>query len=276
MIDLYTYINEGLLQGMDRTLAGGEKTATRVLIADWLKEQHSSCFVTLESGIDDCINDDNTLELYPFSPWYAYAGREMKFPVPDYIDIKHCNNISMTMRENVNFADLPHVGTVDELLLKPFSANLKFDLSKLRIDNIKAFEWVYNNNDIIKFPKKTNIDTFIMWSYAEPSSNYGSKLVMIGFDKLKGLVCNKLAIPDVIFAEKYSDFNTGYNSMIRKGSFEFDSQVGQMLSKLFNDNSIQFKKLYVYSACANNYKFYELKKDKNGFTVAKRGTNLIG
>lgn len=276
MIDLYTYINEGLLQGMDRTIAGGEKTATRVLVTDWLKEQHSNCFVTLEYEIDDCINDDNTLELYSFNPWYAYADREMKFPVPDYIDIKHCNNISMTMKENVNFADLPHVGTVDELLLKPFADNLKFDLSKLRIDNIKAFEWVYNNNDIIKFPKKTNIDAFIMWSYAEPSSNYGSKHIMIGFDKLKGLVCNKLAIPDVIFAANYSDFNTGYNSMIKKGSFAFDSQPGQMLSKLFNDNSIQFKKLYVYSACANNYKFYELKKDKNGFTIAKRGTNLIG
>ena len=46
MIDLYTYINEGLLQGMDRTLAGGEKTATHVLVTDWLKEQHANCWNT--------------------------------------------------------------------------------------------------------------------------------------------------------------------------------------------------------------------------------------
>lgn len=277
MIDLYKYISEGLLKGMDDTLASGESDVDYLRIREWLEKHTSSMHVTVNGSIenpDKYINSDNTLNLFSFNPWYAYSN-EMEFPVPDYIDIKKCDNISMTMQENVNFADLPHIGNVNELLLKPFADDLKHDLSKLPIDNIKTFEWVYDRNDIVKFPKKTNIDTFIMWTYAMPSSVFGHPQYMIGFDKLKGLKCNNLGIPDIIFAEKYSDFNTGYNSMIRTGAVSFESQPGQMLLKLFDDKSIQFNKLYVYSACANNYKFYELKKAKDCFVISKRATTLI-
>lgn len=274
MIDLYKYINEGLLKGMDKTLASGESDIAYIKIKEWLEKNTASMHVGVGS-IDGCINSDNTLNLFSFNPWHAYSN-EMEFPVPDYIDIKECDNISMTMKENVNFADLPHIGNVNELLLKPFADNLDFDLSKLPIDRIKTFEWVYDSSSISKFPKKTEIDTFIMWSYREPASSFGSKRFMIGFDKIKGLKCNKLAIPDIIFTANYSDFNTGYNSMIKKGSFSFDSQPGQMLLKLYGDNSIQFKYLYVYSICVGDYKFYKLTKGKDSFTIAKRGTNLMG
>lgn len=278
MIDLYKYISEGLLKGMDDTLASGESDVDYLRIREWLEKYTASMHVTVNGSIenpDKYINSDNTLNLFSFNPWYAYTEQEMEFPVPDYIDIKSCDNISMTMKENVNFADLPHIGNVNELLLKPFTDDLKFDLSKLPIDRIKVFEWVYDRNDIVKFPKKTNIDTFIMWTYAMPSSVFGHPQYMIGFDKLKGLKCNNLGIPDIIFAEKYSDFNTGYNSMIRTGAVSFESQPGQMLLKLFDDKSIQFNKLYVYSTCANNYKFYELKKAKDCFVISKRATTLI-
>lgn len=274
MIDLYRYISEGLLRGMDKTLASGESDAAYIKIKEWLEKYTASMHVTVNGSIDGCINSDNTLNLFSFNPWYAYST-DIGLPVPDYIDIKECNSISMTMRENVNFADLPHIGNVNELLLKPFADNLDFDLSKLPIDNIKVFEWVYDSSSISKFPKKTEIDTFIMWSYREPASSFGSKRFMIGFDKIKGLKCSKLAIPDIIFAEKYSDFNTGTNSLIKKGSFDFDSQPGQMLLKLYDDNSIQFKELYVYSICVGDYKFYKLKKTKDCFVISKRATTLI-
>ena len=277
MIDLYRYISEGLLRGMDKTLASGESDVAYIKIKEWLEKYTASMHVTVNGSIenpDKYINSDNTLNLFSFNPWYAYST-DMELPVPDYIDIKECDNISMTMKENVNFDDLPHVGSVNELLLKPFADNLDFDLSKLPIDNIKVFEWVYDSSSISKFPKKTEIDTFIMWSNREPASSFGSKRFMIGFDKIKGLKCSKLAIPDIIFAENYSDFNTGSNSLIKKGSFSFDSQPGQMLLKLYDDKSIQFNKLYVYSTCANNYKFYELKKAKDCFVISKRATTLI-
>ena len=140
---------------------------------------------------------------------------------------------------------------------------------------MKSFLWKYDSSTIIKYPKNTDIDTFIMWSYREPYTSFGSKRFMIGFDKLKGLKCNTLAIPDIIFAENYSDFNIGSNSFIKKGSFEFDSQPGKELLKLYDDNAIQFKNLYIYSACASDYKFYKIKKEKNHFSIAKRGTSLI-
>jgi hypothetical protein len=274
MIDLYKYINEGLLKGMDKTLASGESDVAYIKIKEWLEKYTASMHVTVNGSIDGCINSDNTLNLFSFNPWYAYSN-EMEFPVPDYIDIKECDNISMTMQENVNFADLPHIGNVNELLLKPFADDLKFDLSKLPIDRIKVFEWVYDSSTIIKYPKNTDIDTFIMWQYREPYTSFGSKRFMIGFDKLKGLKCNSLAIPDIIFAENYYDFNIGSNSLIKKGSFDFDSQPGKELLKLYDDNTIQFKNLYVYSVCTSDYKFYKIKKEKNCFSVAKRGTTLM-
>ena len=275
MIDLYKYISEGLLKGQDATLDVGGHDVERIMIEDWLDETLSIMYVTVEDR-RACISRDNKINAHSFNPWYAYADKELELPAPDYIKFGNVDSVSMTMQKDVNFEDLPHIVNVNELLLKPFADNLDFDLSKLPIDNIKTFEWVYDNNAIVKFPKKTNIDTFIMWTYAMPSSVFGHPQYMIGFDKLKGLKCNKLAVPDIIFAENYSDFNTGYNSMIKKGGFSSDSQPGQMLLKLFNDKSIQFKQLYVYSSCANNYKFYELKKAKDCFVIAKRGTNLMG
>lgn len=275
MIDLYKYISEGLLKGQEETLSSGATDVERIMIEDWLDETLSLMYVTVEDRTA-CISRDNKINAHSFNPWYAYADKELELPAPDYIKFGKVESVSMTMNKNVNFADLPHIVNVNELLLKPFADNLDFDLSKLPIDKVKVFEWVYDSSTISKFPKKTEIDTFIMWSYREPYTSFGSKRFMIGFDKIKGLKCNKLAIPDIIFTENYSDFNTGYNSLIKKGSFSFDSQPGQMLLKLYDDNSIQFKELYVYSICVGDYKFYKLTKGKDSFTIAKRGTNLMG
>ena len=274
MIDLYKYISEGLLRGMDDTLASGESDADYLRIKEWLEYAISKGFVTAD--LDNCIDTDNKINALHFNPWYAYADCKLSLPAPDYIRFGSVGDISMTMNEKIAFEDLPHIENVNELLLKPFADNLDCDLSKLPIDKVRIFEWVYESSTIIKYPKNTIIDTFIMWQYREPYTSFGSKRFMIGFDKLKGLKCNTLAIPDIIFAENYSDFNTGYNSLIKKGSFDFDSQPGKELLKLFDDKSIQFNKLYVYSTCANNYKFYELKKAKDCFVISKRATNLMG
>ena len=45
--------------------------------------------------------------------------------------------------------------------------------------------------------------------------------------------------------------------------------------KLYDDNAIQFKNLYVYSVSVSDYKFYKIKKEKNHFGIAKRGASLI-
>lgn len=277
MIDLYKYISEGLLRGMDDTIDAGESEAESILIEDWIKDSKEfvSLWIKNVNDISKRISSDNKIDARSFNPWYAYADKELELPAPDYIKFGKVESMSMTMNKNVNFADLPHIDKVDELLFKPFVNGLTFDLSGLPIDKIKLFEWVYDRNNISKFPKKSDIDAFVMWTSAIPSIMFGHPQYMIGFDKLKGLKCNKLAIPDIIFAEKYSDFNTGTNSLIKKGSFDFESQPGQMLLKLFDDKSIQFNKLYVYSTCANNYKFYELKKTKDCFVISKRATILI-
>ena len=273
MIDLYKYISEGLLRGMDDTLASGESDADYLRIREWLEYAISKGFVTAD--LNNCIDKDNKINALHFNPWYAYADCKLSLPAPDYIKFSSVGDISMTMNEKIAFEDLPHIENVNELLFKPFADNLDCDLSKLPIDKVRVFEWVYESNTIIKYPKKTEIDTFIMWQYREPYTSFGSKRFMIGFDKLKGLKCNTLAIPDIIFAENYSDFNIGSNSLIKKGSFDFDSQPGKELLKLYDDNTIQFKNLYVYSISVSDYKFYKIKKEKNNFSVAKRGTSLI-
>lgn len=274
MIDLYKYISEGLLKGQEETLNVGAADVERIMIDDWLDETLSLMYVTVDDRTS-CISRDNKINARSFNPWYAYANKELELPVPDYIKFGKVDSISMTMQKDVNFEDLPHIDKCNELLLKPFADNLDFDLSKLPIDKVKVFEWVYDSSAISKFPKKTEIDTFMMWTYSVPDTMFGDPQYMIGFDKLKGLNCNKLAIPDIIFAEKYSDFNTGYNSMIRIGAVSFESQPGQMLLKLYDDNAIQFKNLYVYSVSVSDYKFYKIKKEKNHFGIAKRGTSLI-
>lgn len=272
MIDLYKYISEGLLSGQEATLSTGTNDSDSILIEEWLNENNEYVHV---DNISNCLTADNKINARSFNPWYAYGTKELRLPAPDYIKFGKVGHVSMTMQHDVYFSELPHIDKCNELLLKPFADGLKLDLSLLPIDKVNVFEWVYDRNNISKFPKKTEIDTFIMWSNALPSSVFGHPQYMIGFDKIKGLKCNKLAIPDIIFAEKYSDFNTGYNSMIRTGAVSFESQPGQMLLKLFDDKSIQFNKLYVYSTCANNYKFYELKKGKDSFAIAKRGTTLM-
>lgn len=273
MIDLYKYISEGLLRGMDDTLASGERDADYLRIKEWLEYAISKGFVTAD--LDNCIDKDNKINALHFSPWYAYTDCKLSLPTPDYIRFGSVGDISMTMNDLIDFAMLPHVDECGELMLNPFADDLKFDLSKLPIDKVKCFLWRYDSSTIIKYPKNTAIDTFIMWQYREPYTSFGSKRFMIGFDKLKGIKCNTLAIPDIIFAENYYDFNTGYNSLIKKGSFDFDSQPGKELLKLYDDNAIQFKNLYVYSVSVSDYKFYKIKKEKNHFGIAKRGTSLI-
>ena len=273
MIDLYKYICEGLLKGMDDTLATGESDADYLRIREWLEYTTRKGFVFTD--LDNCIDKDNKIIAYNFNPWSAYADCKLSLPAPDYIRFGSVNNISMTIQENVDFAILPHVDECDCLLLNSFVDNLKFDLSKLPIDRVKCFQWVYDSSDIIKYPKNTTIDTFIMWHYNEPYTAFGSKRFMIGFDKLKGLKCNSLAIPDIIFTKNYSDFNTGTNSLIKKGLFDFDSQPGKELLKLYNDNTIQFKNLYVFTVCGVNHKFYKIKKEKNCFSVENHGISLL-
>lgn len=274
MIDLYKYIYEGLLRGQEETINMGETDVERIMIEDWLDEALSLMYVTVDDRTT-CISSNNKINACSFNPWYAYAEKELQLPAPDYIKFGKVNSVSMTMNKNVDFEKLPHVDTCIELFLKPFADNLKLDLSKLPIDKVKRFQWVYDSNDIIKYPKNTAIDTFIMWHYSEPYTSFGSKRFMIGFDKLKGLKCNNLAIPDIIFTKNYTDFNAGTNSLIKKGSFDFDSQPGKELLKLYDDNAIQFKNLYVFTVCGVNCKFYKIMKEKNCFSVAKRSTNLF-
>ena len=212
MIDLYKYISEGLLRGMDDTLASGESDVYYLRIKKWLEYTTRKGFVSAD--LDNCIDKDNKINAWNFNPWYAYADCKLSLPAPDYIRFGLVNNISMTMNENIDFAMLPHVDECSKLMLNPFANDLKFDLSKLPIDNVKLFQWIYDSSTIIKYPKNTSIDTFIMFHYREPYTSFGSKRFMIGFDKLKGLKCNKLAIPDIIFTENYTDFNTGANNII--------------------------------------------------------------
>ena len=273
MIDLYKYISEGLLRGMDGTLASGESDADYLRIKEWL--EYAICKGFVSADLDNCIDKDNKINALNFNPWYAGTDGALPLPAPDYIRFGLVSDISMTMTKNVDFTYLPHIDNCSELLLKPFVDDLKFDLARLPIDKVRVFEWVYDSSDIVKYPKNTVIDTFIMLQFREPYTSFGSKRFMIGFDKLKGLKCNTLAIPDIIFTENYTDFNTGYNSLIKKGSFEFDSQPGKELLKLYDDNAIQFKNLYVYSTSVSDYKFYKIKKEKNHFSIAKRGTTLI-
>ena len=277
MIDLYKYISEGLLRGMDDTLDAGKNAVESILIEEWLKDSKEfvGLWIKNDNDISKRISSDNKIDASSFNPWYAYADKELELPAPDYIKFGKVGSMSMTMNKNVNFADLPHIDKCGELLLKPFADGLKLDLYELPIDEVHVFEWVYDSSNIVRYPKNTDINTFVMLQSREPYTSYGSQRFMIGFDKLKGLKCNSLAIPDIMFAEKYSDFNTGTNSLIKKGSFDFDSQLGQMLLKLYGDKSIQFKNLYVYSVCVSDYKFYKIKKEKNHFSIAKRATTLL-
>ena len=53
MIDLYKYISEGLLRGMDDTLATGESDADYLRIKEWLEYTKSKGFVSAD--LDNCM-----------------------------------------------------------------------------------------------------------------------------------------------------------------------------------------------------------------------------
>ena len=272
MIDLYKYISEGLLSGQEATLSTGTNDSDSILIEDWVNENNE--YVHLEGDISNCLTSDNKINARTFNPWYAYGSKELRLPAPDYIKFGKVEHMSMTMQHDVYFEELPHVDEVGDIYLKPFVDKIKLDLSNFPIDKVHEFKWGYEDNDIIRYPKKTEIDTFIMWLHPVNWRCYNTLRYTIGFGKLKGLKCNNLAIPDIIFTENYYDFNKGDGSYIKKGVIEFDSQPGKALLKLYNESSIQFKKLFVYCACDPNHKCYAIKKEKDNFKIAKRPTKL--
>ena len=137
------------------------------------------------------------------------------------------------------------------------------------IKTIDMIEWVYDNCNITKWPKQIN--TLKMWQFTQSSSCFGHPKYMIGFDCLKGLNCNNLIIPDIVFSNTVNLINKARWTV--DATIPFDSDPGKELLKLYENKSIKFKELYVYTV-AGGYKYRKVKKGKDAFTVSKRAKNF--
>ena len=151
MIDLYTYINEGLLRGMDDTLEVGEKEVSKILITDWLNanKDYVKMFRASETTSDSKlrINDKNELDIFDFKPIEPYFDDSiMPLPVPEYIKFNNVDTMSIIYPDrkaafDLNLAKLPHINYCNELFIKCFGDTpVWIKLDDLKIDSIKILD----------------------------------------------------------------------------------------------------------------------------------------
>lgn len=119
MIELYKYIQEGILGDIDDTLNTADENTDRYLIASWLNENIDfvSMFANRVSSFTASskmrINSKNEFDVYEFKPLNAYSSsnkQKLDLPVPEYIKFNSANTISITGHDidKLNMKLLPH------------------------------------------------------------------------------------------------------------------------------------------------------------------------
>jgi len=278
MIELYKYIQEGILSDIDDTLNTADENTDRYLIANWLNENTDfvSMFANRVSSFNASskmrINNKNEIDLYEFKPLNAYSNsnkQKLDLPVPEYIKFNSVNTISMTGYDvdKLNMKLLPHFNYCGFMFVRSWGDSVQTpDLASLDIDEIKTLYVDIENMHPSSWPKSKITNTFLHTSIIRGYSR--TELVNYNLDydiaDLKGLYTNTLIIPDFLVTNNSIKFAYGHEIVINSNdAYEYES-----LNNIFATKT--FKNLYVYDATRAIDDCYAVKKRGESYLISAR------
>ena len=280
MIELYSYIQEGILGNIDDTLNTADENTDRYLIANWLNENIDfvSMFANRVSDFTASskmrINSKNELDVYEFRPTNTYATKDktlLDLPVPDYIKFNSVNTISIVSDsiDAVKLNQMPHFNHCDMVFLRSWNVLCEPALAQLDIDKLYTLFVDFENIRPASWPK-TKVDNTFMYvnTIRDYSIDYvKSRYLDYDIEDFKGLDTNALIIPDYFITNSAIKFGYNGNDIVIDDSNSYELE---MLNKLFATKS--FKALYVYDATTTRVeKCYRVKKQKNAYVISKLG-----
>lgn len=278
MIELYKYIQEGILSDIDDTLNTADENTDRYLIANWLNENTDfvSMFANRVSAFTASskmrINSKNELDLYEFRPLNAYSSsnkQKLDLPVPEYIKFNSVNTISMTGFDvdKLNMKLLPHFNYCGFMFLRSWSDGVQTpDLAPLDIDEIKTLYVDIENIHPSSWPKSKITNTFLHTAIVLDYSANVLRNYNLEYDiaDLKGLHTNTLIIPDFFVTNNSIKFAYGNEIVINSNdAYEYES-----LNNIFATKT--FKNLYVYDATRAIDDCYAVKKKGDSYIISTR------
>jgi hypothetical protein len=291
MKTIYNLYEASLLDEIDNTLELGYKTAEKMAVADWLKDNieflrfdgYASVHFDNKVDIDKLIfNSKNELSLDRFDPLNHYGEKKyMKLPIPDFVKLDKVDNMSFCGHKNDfnnigNFKDLPHINKLTEMFLRCWDIDgWKPKLADIKsIDEISIIEIDFEGVKNIGWPKSKIgcVELFIDVCnlYSEDQRITSGKVYDI--NNLKSLSCNELIIPDFFITNSNSRFRFFSRDIIINK--DRNTEEWNKLNEIYNTKS--FKKLFIY--CANlsshNRKFHNVKKSGDDFIITSRNSNV--
>lgn len=280
MIELYKYIQEGILSDIDDILNTADETTDRYLIANWLNENTDfiSMFANRVSAFNASsktrINSKNEIDLYEFKPLNAYSNsnkQKLDLPVPEYIKFNSVNTISMTGYDvdKLNIKLLPHFNYCGLMFVRSWGDSVQTpDLASLDIDEIKTLYVDIENMHPSSWPKSKITHTFLHTAIVHDYSANVLRNYNLEYDiaDLKGLHTNILIIPDFFVTSNSIKFAYG-NEIVIDGNnndiYEYES-----LNNIFATKT--FKNLYVYDATRAIDDCYAVKKKGESYIISAR------
>lgn len=278
MIELYKYIQEGILSDIDDTLNTADENTDRYLIANWLNKNTDfvSMFANRVSSFNALskmrINSKNELDLYEFRPLNAYSSsnkQKLDLPVPEYIKFNSVNTISMTGYDvdKLNMKMLPHFNYCGFMFIRSWDDSVQTpDLASFDIDEIKTLYVDIENMHPVSWPKSKITNTFLHTSIVRDYSVNVLRNYNLEYDitDLKGLHTNTLIIPDFLVTNNSIKFAYGNEIVINSNDvYEYES-----LNNIFATKT--FKNLYVYDATRAIDDCYAVKKKGDSYIISTR------
>lgn len=278
MIELFKYIQEGILSDIDDTLNTADENTDRYLIANWLNENTDfvSMFANRVSAFNASskmrINSKNELDLYEFKPLNAYSSsnkQKLDLPVPEYIKFNSVNTVSMTGYDidKLNMKLLPHFNYCGLLFVRSWGDSVQTpDLASFSIDEIKTLYVVFENIHPSSWPKSKLANTLLHTAIVHDYSVNVLRNYNLEYDiaDLKGLHTNTLIIPDFFVTNNSIKFAYGNEIVINSNdAYEYES-----LNNIFATKT--FKNLYVYDATRAIDDCYAVKKKGDSYIISAR------
>lgn len=278
MIELYKYIQEGILSDIDDTLNTADENTDRYLIANWLNENDDfvKMFANRVSSFTASskmrINSNNELDLYEFRPLNAYSNsnkQKLDLPVPEYIKFNSVNTISITGHDidKLNMKLLPHFNYCGFMFIRSWDDTVQTPyLASFDIDEIKTLYVDIKNMHPSSWPKSKITNTFL---HAANVHDYSADVLInynLEYDiaDLKGLHTNTLIIPDFFVTNSAIKFGYGKEIVINSNDkYEYES-----LNNIFATKT--FKNLYVYDATRAIDDCYAVKKKGDSYIISAR------
>lgn len=278
MIELYKYIQEGILSDIDDTLNTADENTDRYLIASWLNENIDfvSMFANRVSSFTASskmrINSKNEIDVFEFKPLNAYSSsnkQKLDLPVPEYIKFNSANTISITGHDidKLNMKLLPHFNYCGLVFVRSWDDDMQTpDLASLDIDEIKTLYVDIEYMHPASWPKSKITTTFlhnpIVCGYS--AIELRNSNLEYNIADLKGLRTNTLIIPDFFVTNNSIKFAYGNEIVINSNdAYEYES-----LNNIFATKT--FKNLYVYDATRAIDDCYAVKKKGDSYIISAR------